>query len=381
MWLVVEMADIKKGETLVMAGTKKGLFLLHSKDRKKWKTEGPFIEGMPVRHALLSPNDHKTVFASGWSGHWGPAIAASPNTGGRWKRTKGTPHYSKESGLSVEAIWSFAQDDDGTLFAGVEPAGLFRSKDNGNTWASVDGLNQWGGRKDWQPGNGGLILHTVLPYPGNTDKMVVGISSVGVFGTKDGGDHWKCISGGVHGVFEPDKVMKDGEIGHCPHKLARDATDPRQLYMQDHAGVYRRREGDDAWTAAETGLPKWKKEKNRRWTFGFAMAAHPSKKGWAYLLPLVGDWNRVTKDGVVRVYRTKDGAKSWSEASSGLPKKGAYMTVLRDAMRTDTNDPAGVYFGTTTGQVYASRNDGNSWQLAADNLPPVLSVDAGVVGG
>lgn len=375
------MADIKKGETLVIAGTKKGLFLLHSRDRKKWKTEGPFIEGMPVRHAMLSPFDHKTVFASGWSGHFGPAISVSTNTGGRWRRTKGTPHYDKGTGLSVDAIWSFAQDDDGTLFAGVEPAGLFRSTDNGNSWTSVDGLNQWGGRKNWQPGNGGLILHTILPYPGDTDKMVIGISSVGVFGTKDGGEHWKAISGGVHGVFEVDKVMKDGEIGHCPHKVVRDATDPRQLYMQDHAGVYRRREGDDTWKAAETGLPRWKKEKNRRWTFGFAMASHPHKKGWAYNLPLVSDWNRVTKDGAVRVFQTKDGAKHWSETSRGLPKRDAYMTVLRDAMRTDTNDPAGVYFGTTTGQVYGSTNDGRSWSLLADNMPPVLSVEAGVVGG
>jgi len=375
------MADVKKGDTVVIAGTRKGLFIFHSPDRRKWKARGPFHEGHEIRHAMLDPSDGKTVYAGITSYHWGTRVLRTADFGTRWKKGKESPRFSKKSGLSVAAIWQLRTDDEGTLFAGVEPAALFRSGDKGESWQSVEGLNARPGRKDWQPGNGGLCAHTVLPYPGNPDKMVVGISSVGILGTKDGGESWKVLNGGIHGVFEPDKVMKDGEIGTCPHKIARDATDPRILYQQNHAGVYSRVEGADRWVAAETGLPRTKVEKGRRWTFGFPVVAHPTKKGWAYLVPLESDWNRVAVGGALAVFRTKDGGKKWQRLSKGLPQKDAYFTVLRDGARADTNDPAGIYVGTTTGQVYFSRDDGDSWGPLADHLPPVHSIEAGVVGG
>jgi len=375
------MADVKKGDTVVIAGTRKGLFIFHSPDRRKWKARGPFHEGHEIRHAMLDPSDGKTVYAGITSYHWGTRVLRTADFGTRWKKGKESPRFSKKSGLSVAAIWQLRTDDEGTLFAGVEPAALFRSGDKGESWQSVEGLNARAERKDWQPGNGGLCMHTVLPYPGNPDKMVVGISSVGILGTKDGGESWKVLNGGIHGVFEPDKVMKDGEIGTCPHKIARDATDPRILYQQNHAGVYSRVEGADRWVAAETGLPRTKVEKGRRWTFGFPVVAHPTKKGWAYLVPLESDWNRVAVGGALAVFRTKDGGKKWQRLSKGLPQKDAYFTVLRDGARADTNDPAGIYVGTTTGQVYFSRDDGDSWGPLADHLPPVHSIEAGVVGG
>jgi hypothetical protein len=381
MWQVVSVADIKKGDTVVLAGTKKGLFIFHSKDRRKWKARGPYHEGLPVQHAILDPRDGKTIFAGLTSFHWGTRVARTKNFGGKWQRGADGPHYTKESGLSVDKIWSLAGGEDGALYAGVEPAGLFRSTDDGESWQSVDGLNNRPERKDWQAGGGGLCLHTILPYPGDPKKMVVAISASGIFGTKDNGQTWKVLNGGIRGVFEPDKIMKDGEIGTCPHKLARDGTDPRVLYQQNHAGVYRRVEGDDAWVSSETGLPRRKVEKDARWTFGFPMVAHPHKKGTAYLVPLESDNNRVAIDGALAVYRTTNGARRWERIDKGLPKSGAYLTVLRDGFRSDTNDPAGLYMGTTNGQIFASRNEGQTWTQMADLLPSIYSIEAGVVGG
>lgn len=375
------MADVKTGDTVVIAGTRKGLFIFHSRDRKRWKARGPYHEGHEIRHAMLDPTDGKIVYAGLTSNHWGTRVLRSASFGGAWKKGAQSPRFSKKSGLSVAAIWQLRTDEDGTLYAGVEPAALFRSTDKGESWKSVEGLNARPERKAWQPGNGGLCMHTVLPYPGDTAKMVVGISSVGILGTKDAGESWKVMNGGIHGVFEPDKLMKDGQIGTCPHKIVRDGADPRILYQQNHAGVYRRVEGDDRWAATETGLPRTRLEAGRRWTFGFPVVAHPTKKGWAYLVPLESDFNRVAINGALAVWRTKDGGKKWHRLSKGLPQKGSYATVLRDGARADTNDPAGIYFGTTTGQLYLSRTEGDSWSLLADRLPPIHSVEAGVVGG
>lgn len=375
------MADVKKGDTVVLAGTKKGLFILHSRDRKKWKAKGPYHKGYEIFHSLLDPEEGKTIYTGLTHYQWGARVERTANFGDKWQKGKDGPHFTKKSGLSVTRIWQLARGADGALYAGVEPAGLFRSTDSGDSWQSVDGFNYRADRKDWEPGNGGLCMHTVLPYPRNPKKMVVAISSVGIFGTKDGGKKWKVINGGINGVFAPDKVMKDGEIGTCPHKVVRDAKNPRALYQQNHAGVYRRMEGDDKWVESESGLPRTRKEGKRRWTFGFAAAAHPNEAGTAYIAPLEGDYNRVSIDGAMAIYRTQNGGKSWNKLTKGLPQTGAYFTILRDGMRTDTNDPAGVYVGTTTGQIFASRNDGDSWEKMADFLPPVLSVEAGVVGG
>jgi hypothetical protein len=371
------MADAKKGDTVVAVGTRKGLFLFHSRDRKRWQSKGPYFEGETIRHAMLDPRDGKTLYAGVTSEHWGPMVARSTNLGGRWDLGKEGPRFSKESGLTVTRIWQIQPGADEDLYAGVEPAGLFRSTDGGVTWASVDGLNYRAGRDKWDPGNGGLCLHSLLPYPGEPRRMLVGISSSGVFGTNDGGSTWREMNGGVR-KYEGG-AMVDGVIGNCPHKIVRDAKDPATLYMQNHVGVYRRRRGDSEWTITETGLPKFKKKVPA--SFGFPIASHPHDAGTAYVVPLVGDYNRVTANGAMAVYRTRNGAKSWQRLSKGFPQKDAWFTVLRDALRTDDRDPAGVYVGTTTGQLYASRNEGDSWQLIADRLNGIQSVEAGTVGG
>ncbi len=372
------MAAIKKGDTVVLVGTRKGLFLFHSRDRRRWQSRGPYFQGQTIRHAILDPRDGKTIYAGATSEHWGPTVARSTNFGGKWDLGKEGPRYSKESGLTVTRIWQIQAGAEGELYAGVEPAGLFRSDDGGATWASVDGLNYRPDREKWDPGNGGLCLHTVLPYAGEPKRMLVGISSSGVFGTNDGGATWREMNGGVR-KYEGGGFHEDGKIGTCPHKIVRDAKDPAILYMQNHMGVYRRRRADPQWTIIENGLPKI--EKKVPSSFGFPITAHPHEAGTAYVVPLEGDYNRVTPKGALAVYRTRNGGKRWERLSKGLPQKDAWFTVLRDALRMDDADPAGVYVGTTTGQLYHSRNEGDSWQLLADHLQGIQSVEAAVVGG
>lgn len=370
------MADVKKGDTLLVVGTRKGLFMFNSRDRKRWSSRGPFFEGDTIRHAILDPNDGKTVFAGITSEHWGTVVARTTNFGGKWKVPKEGPRFSKESGITVTRSWQLQTDADDTLFMGVEPAGLFRSEDAGETWASVDRLNYRAGRDKWQPGGGGLCLHTILPYPGDRKRMLVGISAAGIFATRDGGRSWTMYDKGIRwygkkGVFDKE------DLSTCVHKMARDATDPGVLYQQNHAGMYRRKRGDPKWTIIENGLPI---AKSTGGAFGFPLAAHPHDRGTAYSVPLVGDYNRVTPDGAMSVSRTTNGGKSWQKLTKGLPQRDAWFTVLRDGLRADANDPAGVYVGTTTGQLYGSRDDGNSWNLIADHLPQVQSVETGLVG-
>lgn len=357
---------VKKGDTVVLAGTKKGLFLLRSRDRKAWRTEGPFFEGLPVYHATT---DGRVVHAAVASEHWGPSVQRSASWGARWRKPKATPQYAKDSGLSVSRVWHVAHANDGLLYAGVEPAGLFLSRDDGDTWESVGGFNDQPGRTDWMPGGGGLCLHTILPHPNDPRRMVVAASAVGIFGTNDGGASWRVMNGGIAAPWLPEKKTQEATVGTCPHKLVRDAQDPAWLYMQNHGGVYKRRRGDDRWTPIMTGLPG---------PFGFPMVAHPHDKGTAYTVPLVADTNRVTPEGAMAVYRTTNAGKRWTRLAKGLPQKGAFLTVLREGLATDGKDPAGLYVGTTGGHLYASRDEGASWRAIAQTLPPILSVTATV---
>jgi hypothetical protein len=228
------------------------------------------------------------------------------------------------------------------------------------------------GRDKWMPGGGGLCLHTILPHPKDARRMVVAASAVGILSTRDAGETWKVRNGGIRADFLPEGKTEEGQIGSCPHKLVRDATDPETLYMQNHCGVYRRREDAPAWTAIDKGLPS---------RFGFPMAAHPHAAGTLYTVPLVADMNRVTPGGAMAVHRTQDGGKTWERLSKGLPQKNAFHTILREGLAVDGKDPLGVYVGTTTGELYASRDEGESWTAVAEHLPPILSVSAGVARG
>jgi hypothetical protein len=361
---------------VVVVGTRKGLFLFESRDRRRWTSRGPYFEGDSIRHAILDPRDGRTIWAGITSEHWGPVVAKGKALGTSWTTPKEGPRFSKGSGLSVTRIWQVAPDADDGLLVGVEPAGLFRS-DDGASWSSVDALNYWPGRDKWNGGAGGLCLHTILPYPRDPKRMLVGISAAGIFATNDAGRTWRMYDAGLRHYGKQD-VFDREDLSSCVHKMARDAKDPAVVYQQNHTGVYRRARGDPAWTIVEKGLPV---STSTGGTFGFPMAAHPHDARTAYAVPLVGDYNRVTPKGAMAVHRTTDGGKTWRRLTRGLPQKDAWFTVLRDALRTDSNDPAGVYVGTTTGQLYGSRDDGESWSLIADHLPQVQSVEAGVVGG
>src|SRR3990172_5636963 len=199
------MAGPKNGETVLMVGTRKGLWIYHSKDRKKWTTRGPYLEGSEVHHAILDPHDHKTIHAGANHYQWGPVIKHTKNFGSTWTDSKQNPHYSKESGLSVKRTWQICGDDNGALWAGVEPAGLFRSIDGGYTWEGIEGFNAMKDRDKWPPGNGGLCLHSILPYPGQPKRMVVAVSSAGIFGTKNGGKSWRLMNNGIRSIFADGK--------------------------------------------------------------------------------------------------------------------------------------------------------------------------------
>jgi hypothetical protein len=330
---------------------------------------GPSFEGLTTMHAILDPRDGKTMWVGVNTGHWGPTVQRSTDFGETWERGEESPHYEKDSGLSVERIWRVEPGLEEELWVGVEPAGLFRSDDAGKTWESVRGLNDRPDRKDWQPGGGGLCLHTIVPYPGDSKRMLVGISAVGTFGTNDAGDSWRVMNGDIKGEYLPKGTLQEDELGACVHKIVRDPRDRAVIYQQNHGGVFRRARGDPGWTVIEEGLSS---------SFGFPMAAHPHDARTVYVVPLAGDFNRVTPDGKVAVYRTSDGGKHWDRRDEGLPQKDAYMTVLREGLTTDTNDPAGVYFGTKTGQLFSSRDDGDTWRLLRDHLPPIVSVEAGI---
>lgn len=361
-------SDVKKGDAVVVAGTKKGLFLLHSRDRRRWNVRGPWFEGQSVYHATLDPRDGRTVWAGVTSDHWGPTVQRTRTWGARWLRESEQPKFPEGASEAVSRIWHVAPGLDGDLWAGVEPAGLFRSRDGGKTWEGVDGLNDHRTRKVWIPGGGGLCLHTILPHPRDARRMVVAASAVGVFETRDAGLTWHVRNGGVRADHLPEKVLPEEMTGSCPHKVVRDPKDPGTLVMQNHFGMYRRREDDAKWTDIGRGLPS---------RFGFPLAAHPRDRTF-WSVPLEADSNRVTPDGAVAVYQLAEGKRAWTPQRKGLPQEGAWLTVLREGLATDGRDPAGVYMGTTGGEVWASRDEGATWAAIAARLPPVLSLEAGV---
>src|SRR2546427_6653350 len=219
------MAEAKKGDTVVTVGTRKGLFILHSKDRKRWQKRGPYFEGVEIRHAILDPTEGKTLYAGVTSEHWGPMVARSTNLGGRWDLGKEGPRFTKESGLTVTRIWQVQQGVDGALYAGTEPAGLFRSENGGVTWASVDSLNYYKGRDKWPPGGGGLCLHTILPYPKDVRRMLIGISAAGIFATNNGGGLWRELGGGGPGDG-PAKIFDPRAHGPRRPQIGRDPPGP-----------------------------------------------------------------------------------------------------------------------------------------------------------
>lgn len=361
------------GDVLLMVGTTKGAFLLSSgPDRDSWAVDGPHFPGEEVYAIALDQRRGRPVlWAAPGSPFWGTTLRRSDDLGGTWSDKESRPvKFPEASKLSLTRIWQIRpgrHDEPDTLYLGVEPSCLFESRDGGESWAPVEGFLNHEHREQWTPGGGGLCLHTILPHPAARELMLVAFSTGGVYGTSDGGASWAPRNKGVRADFLPDKHP---EFGQCVHKIVHHPDRPERLFLQNHWGLYRSDDWAESWTDVANGVPS---------DFGFAMAMHPHDPDTVYIVPLEGDFFRCTPEAKLRVYRTRDAGTSWQPLSAGLPQEGAYETVLRDGMDTDTARPAGVYFGTRSGKVYASADDGDTWTLVTEGLPPILNVKAAVV--
>ena len=359
---------------MILVCTVKGVFLLRATGaRARWEVGGPHLPGRAVYAVAYDDRaGRRRIWAGASSMHWGAALVRSDDWGRRWTDPpEANVKFPADSGLALKQIWQIRpgrDDAPDTLYCGVEPAALFESTDGGETWAPVPGLLEHPHRSRWTPGGGGLCLHTVLPDPSKASRMWVAVSSGGLYRTDDGGRTWAARNKGIRAEFLPEKYP---EFGQCVHKVVQHPARPASLFLQNHWGLYRSDDAGDSWRDVARGVPS---------DFGFAMAIHPHDPDTVYVVPLESDGFRCTPQAKLRVYRTRNGGRSWQPLTRGLPQKGAFETVLRDALATDTLDPAGVYFGTRSGKLYGSRDGGTSWRLLADGLPGVTCVRAVVVG-
>ena len=360
----------KAPEALLLVGTMKGAFVFRSdKSRRKWKMDGPHFRGEAV-YALLHDTraGRARTFAATNSMHWGPSVRSSDDYGTTWSTGEGrSVRFPEESGRAVAQIWQLAPgraETPDSLYCGVEPAALFESNDGGKTWAPNQGLLNHEHQPKWQPGGGGLCLHTIVLDPANRKRMLIAISTGGVYRSDDGGKTWRARNAGVRAEFLPDEHP---EFGQCVHKVVHHPSRPERLFLQNHWGLYRSDDWGDSWHDIANGVPS---------DFGFAMEMHPHDPDTVYIVPLESDMFRCTPEAKLRVYRTTDAGSSWEPLTKGLPQTGAYETVLRDALSADSFESAGIYFGTRSGKLFGSADGGSSWAEITDGLPPVVCVKA-----
>ncbi|QYK41189.1 MAG: exo-alpha-sialidase [Paracoccaceae bacterium] len=374
----------------LMVGTTKGLFLLEdSGDRQDWRLSGPFCGGWPINHATGDPATG-TIWAGGGGDWFGAGVWRSDDGGTGWTLSKltkgqmdewaandadfaamigwqpGDPPFADE----FAQIWSLAHAH-GRLYAGAKPATLVASDDGGRTWQKLRGLTDHPSSDSWQPGAAGLTLHTIVADPADPAKLWVAISAAGVFASEDGGATWERrnrLSNAEACHHDHPAAPKDGDTGHCVHNMMRAPGGKGDvLYQQNHHGVFRSNDGGRSWDDITAGLPS---------TFGFPIRVHPRDPQTVWTLPLNGDMaGRYPPDAAAAVWRSRDGGATWAAMRDGLPQRGCFFTVLRQAMAGDTAEPAGVYFGTNSGSVFASTDEGDSWQEIARHLPTVLCVE------
>lgn len=359
---------------LLAIGTNKGLFLAHSDDRRQWELTGPhFVAGaeFPLTEVYALAIDTRPatprLLAGFISSHFGPSVMTSDDLGKSWQEPERAPiSFPADTGEKLARVWQLmpSPTEPEVVYAGVEPSALFRSTDGGLTYELVRGLWDHPHRPRWEPGGGGKAIHTVLPHPHDPQRLLVAMSTGGVYRSDDGGANWSASNAGIGAPFLPDEQP---EYGHCIHKVARHPGRPEQCFAQVHPGVYRSDDDGRTWMSIAGGLPS---------DFGFPMVVHPHRPGVVFSFPLTADSHRFPPDARCRVYRSEDAGDSWDALSDGLPDEPFYGAVLRDAMCCDDADPAGVYFGTRSGEVYASPNEGDHWQQVAAHLPDVLCVRA-----
>jgi hypothetical protein len=368
-----EHLNADPGDVLLAVGTMKGVWLFRSdQDRRRWQSSGPHFPGEAVYAVRFDGRGgRRRLLAGTEDSHWGSVVRCSDDLGRTWSDpAEGNVRFPQGSDAALRRVWQLqpaGPDRPDTVFAGVEPAALFRSDDGGETFELVSGLWEHPHRPRWEPGGGGLCLHTVVVDQDDPERMWVAISTGGVYRSDDGGATWQARNHGVRAEFRPDKHP---EFGQCVHKIAPAAGRPERLYLQNHWGLYRSDDAAESWVDVANGVPS---------DFGFPVVAHPTDPDTAWVIPLESDRFRATPDARPRVYRTRDAGGSWEPLGDGLPQQDAYLTVLRDGFGGDGLTPAGLYFGTRTGQLYASADEGERWRLVAEWLPPVVCVKAAVV--
>ncbi len=365
----------------ILVGTRKGAFILTSDaSRKKWEVSEPLFPGWEVFHINSAPGDPDRLYASQWTDWFGQVIQRSDDGGKTWTAVGNEFAYGGEAGThqwydGTQRPWAFKRvwylrpspADADLVYAGAEDAALFRSTDGGGTWQELSGLRAAKGYL-WQPGAGGLCLHTILLDPSNPDRMYAAISAAGAFRTDDGGETWRPVNNGLNSNYElPDP---QAEVGHCVHSLAVHPSRPDVLYMQKHWDVMRSDNAGDSWREVSGNLPS---------DFGFPIAVHAHEPQTVYVVPIKSDSEHYPPDGRLRVYRSRSGGEDWQPLTRGLPQKNCYVNVLRSALAVDSLNPCGVYFGTTGGQVYVSADSGENWAAIVETLPPVLSVEVQVL--
>ncbi|HVT56947.1 MAG TPA: MoaD/ThiS family protein [Thermoanaerobaculia bacterium] len=358
----------------ILAGTRKGLFVLRGPRGGPLAVAARRFAGQPVEYAMRDPRTG-SCFASVTHSHFGPHLFIAPDPAAAddsWEQAAG-PAFPADTGATVQRIWVVEPgSEEGELWAGVAPAALFRSGDGGRSWELVRGLWDEPSRPDWQPGAGGLCLHSICPWPGEPARLAVGISSAGVWVTEDGGKSWRRGTSGLVARYVPEEA-RAASLSFCIHKLLRTQREPATLYLQFHGGVYRSDDAGLTWNdvGTGTGLPS---------DFGFPLVLDPQDPARAFVIPLVADADRVTPEGRLRVYETRDRGASWRALTAGLPQENSYLTVLRQAFGHDGGDPLGLYFGAESGDLYASPDGGQTWSTALAGLPPILSVHAHIPG-
>ena len=347
----------------IWVGTRKGAFAFRTKDRKRWDLEGPFFPGQEVNHVAQDRRDPQRLYAAAGTSWFGPHLHASIDGGKTWKVSENGLAVKDLPGATLKRIWHIApcaEDDPGAVYLGADPGVLFRSPDHGENWELVEGLSHHSSRSQWREGGGGMMVHSIQCL--GKGRLVVGMSVAGSFRSTDGGKTWEPFNGGVLADFQP---VKYPEVGQCVHKLLAHLRRPDALYQQNHCGVYRARFTAKKWTDISKGLPS---------RFGFALAVPAAEEQTLFTIPTVSSNERYVPEGKLRVARSRDGGRTWQLLTKGLPQSHAYALVLREAMTSDDRDPAGVYFATSTGAVFYTRDAGDSWHVLAQHLPPVYSV-------
>ena len=361
----------------VLVGTRKGAFILTADGRRdRWDVQGPLFEGWEIFHINGSNAAPDRLYASQSSSWFGQVMQRSDDAGKTWSTVGNEFAYDGVPGThqwydGTPHPWEFARvwhiepslHEPDTLFAGVEDAALFKSSDGGKSWHELSGLRKHGSGPHWQPGAGGMCLHSIVQDPSDAKRLYIAISSAGAFRSVDGGTSWTPINKGLVSEQIPDPTA---EVGHCVHRIAMHPARPRVLFMQKHWDVMRSDDAGDSWHEVSGNLPT---------DFGFPIQIHSHEPDTIYVVPIHSDQLHFPPEGKLRVFRSRTGGNEWEALTRGLPQQHCYVNVLRNAMAADALDPCGVYFGTTGGQVYASRNEGDEWQPIVRDLPPVLSVE------